>query len=253
MRAALKVAALALMLPLVVAGQALAESAVVPNANANHNGTGNVNGPFGNSGESTGFTFQYEIGASQLSGIAVGSLISGIGFRLYSDSGTITQALDFPEFNVDVGKSTSSPANLSSNFAANEAAGTVLARSGDLSIAANTWIGNQRLNPFLTISFTTPYIYTGGDLLITISDLLNASNGNAFVPLDAVLPSNKYGNVGNTDYNDTTGFANFFYEPVMQLDFSAPVPEPASWAVMIAGLGLVGALRQRRAHKKTAA
>jgi hypothetical protein len=169
MRAPLVLASLALMLPLVAAGQANASTAVVPNANATRNGTGNVNGPFGDGGEATGFTFQYDVAASQLSGIAIGSSINGIGFRLYSRSGTISEALDFPSFNVQIGQSANTIPNLSSTFAANEAAGTVLARSGDLSFAANTLIGNKSVNPFFTINFTTPYIYTGGDLLISIS------------------------------------------------------------------------------------
>ena len=43
--------------------------------------------------------------------------------------------------------------------------------------------------------------------------------------------------------------------PVLAVDFSpaAPVPEPESIAMMLAGLGVLGAVSRRRAAKKKAA
>jgi hypothetical protein len=40
------------------------------------------------------------------------------------------------------------------------------------------------------------------------------------------------------------GYATAFMDPIVS--FSAGVPEPASWAMMIAGFGLVGAAARRR-------
>lgn len=231
---------------MMLAGQAGATTVIVPNNRATTTSTNNSNSPFGNN-SSTGFVLQIDYAAAQLLTVPTGALIDAIGFRLYSNSGTLTQTLDYPTFNIQIGQATSSIANLSRRFATNEGSDTITARSGALSIAANTFIGNKRVNPFYMINFNTPYAYQGGDLLITIQDTLAANAQSTFVSLDAVTPSASIGDVGATSYGAATGTANFFYAPVTELDFVvAAVPEPASWTVLMAGFGLVYGLRFRR-------
>nr|WP_295661171.1 PEPxxWA-CTERM sorting domain-containing protein [Polymorphobacter sp.] len=137
---------------------------------------------------------------------------------------------------------------MSRTFDSNLGGDTITARSGAMSIAAGTFIGDQKYNPFYTISFTTPYAYQGGNLLVTIRDTLADDTVGAFIPLDAVWPSATLGGVGiSGSASATKGFANFFYVPVTQLTFATTaVPEPASWILMIAGFGLVGSAVRRR-------
>ncbi|WP_255602013.1 PEPxxWA-CTERM sorting domain-containing protein [Polymorphobacter megasporae] len=239
-------AGLALAIPS-IASPVEAGTVIVPGENAALESEHNANSPFGNT-SSSGFVTQIAYGASQLSSVAVGTMITGIGFRMYSEYESNDQDLNYTSFDIQVGTSSNTIAGLSRTFDNNLGGDTITARSGALSIAAGTFIGDQTYNPFYTISFTTPYAYQGGDLLITIRDTLADDTVGAFVPLDAVSHSATLGSVGTTgSATAIKGFANFFYIPVTQLTFvSTAVPEPASWLLMIVGFGLVGsALRQR--------
>ncbi len=224
-----------------------ATTLIVPGANATLESEQNVNSPFGNS-NTNGFVVQLDYAASLFSSIASGTMITGIGFRLYSEDGTPAQDLHYTSFNVQIGASAKAPSGLSKTFASNLGADTVMARSGALTIAAGTFVGDQLVNPFYTINFTTPYAYQGSDLLITIRDTLADDTVGQFVPLDAVAHSASLGSVGTGGAASTKGAANFFYIPVTQLTFaSTAVPEPASWVLMIGGFGLVGGTMRRRA------
>jgi hypothetical protein len=237
-------AVLAFILPLSFPERASA-SLTVPGAYTNSAGTSNANTPFGAAG-ATGFTLQLDFAASQLTTMAVGSLINGIGFRLYPFYGTINQILNYSEFDIQIGTSTNSIASLSTVYAGNEGADTILARSGALSIPAKSFVGTKRVNPFYTINFTTPYAYKGGDLLVTITDTVAADTIGTIVPLDAILPNASIGDVSG-GAGTTHGAANFSYAPITQLSYTAVrVTEPATSSILIVGAGLTFAIRRRR-------
>lgn len=70
---------------------------------------------------------------------------------------------------------------------------------------------------------------------------------NVIASMDALAPS---GNPGSTAWNydlDITGNANAFGGNALRMDaVITAIPEPASWALMIGGFGMAGAILRRR-------
>lgn len=144
-----------------------ADDVVVPNALAGSEGAAGLS-----SSLSTGpRTVQWIIARSQLASVPVGSVITGISYRL---DGTAT---NWPsvntvagQYDIAIGSSLYPPASASTSFAANAAPDTITARSGPLTVNAGSFAGTGfPPNPFgLYIPFTNRYVYTGGDLCITL-------------------------------------------------------------------------------------
>ena len=191
------------------------------------------------------FTRQYLFAASQFSTIAPGSTIRSIGFRLDAATATVATPLNFSNFDISLGTSTRAVGGLGNVFADNVASQTIV-RSGALSIAGNSFVGGQILNPFYTINFTTPYVYGGGDLLLGLIGDGQIAN----FALDAVSVGGVTDSVSNPEVAfATTGFANLANVPVVEFGFQAAggVPEPSMWFMMIGGFGLAGISMRRRA------
>ena len=241
-----------------VAAPAMAETAVVPGAYAEADAPLAQFAIFGNLSNNP-FTYQYVISATELAGIPVGATISSIGFR---QSGTPflapAGAATFSRYDLQIGRSANPLTGLSQNFNANRGTDTVLALTGPLTIPANLLIDlpGEGPNPFYDLSFTTPYTYTGGDLAVTIRAVPNA--GSPGIAVDAVAPNATSINTVGLAFSDTaaTGEIGIVNAPVTRFGFdvAAAVPEPASWAMMIGGFGLVGgALRRRQQREAVAA
>jgi len=229
-----------IMLGLVVLGlvdaDARADVYVVPPANANTGGTG---GTF--TLTQTDYTGQQVYGASLLSGLPVGAVIDGFRLRLSPGQSTETSATSSSHFDISIGPSAFHPGSLSTSTAGNEGPGTVLARSGPITFPANSFVGGANPNPFgPLISFTTPYTYTGGDLLLTFS---NTAFSTAMVfDAQAGLFSTAEGRQNLGVYNSSTvpqdvdGFAL-----IVQFDYTlASVPEPSS--LTLSGLSVLAGL-----------
>ena len=241
---------------------------VTPNSNTSSPGTNNANSPFGAAGTSTMYVMQVQYAASLFSNVTVGSKITQIGFRLAPGSTTNSKALSYTNFGVQIGSAAKAIGSLAKSFSANMGADTITARTGALSFAKNALkvdaCTTSRCKPkvltnsFFMIDLTNPYTYNGGDLVITLSSTLAASTVGQIVTLDAVDPyliNTVSTNANNTSSGTmpTSGLAvNFFFAPIMQFAFEAPaaaatVPEPASWAMMLGGFGLLGtAMRGQR-------
>ncbi len=133
-------------------------------------------GFFGNTiplGASTG-TYQALYMPSQLVGLPIGGKITSLQMRLYNDatapwptsSGTITN------YRISLGSSNLTADTLSTTFA-NNITNPVLVRSGSFSLDANAYPGGaatgttpEAWGPVIT--FSTPYTYTGGPLVIEV-------------------------------------------------------------------------------------
>jgi hypothetical protein len=201
---------------------------------------------FGNGGN-LGYVFQAGYAASQFSSIPLGTKITSIGYRLASGEGTLTSEIDYSQFNIQIGKAAEPIGSLSATFAANLGTDTVLARSGPLDIAAGTFIGGGTVNPFYQIPFSTPYTYTGGDLVITIRDTASVEYN---FDVDGVAVGSGITDTNaayGTDSSATNGQSQFYNAPVIELTYGA-VPEPASMGIAaVAATAALLRIRRRAA------
>jgi hypothetical protein len=139
--------------------------------------------------------FQIGISASELTGIPIGSIIDGMAWR---PSGTQTGPAwpttdtTFPSYTIEIAPAARSPENFSRTFAENIGPGAVTVQDGPLMVPADAYhervVGTRgRFAPL--IRFQTPFVYTGGDLVITVRHqglgaLLLTTAVDAFIRLD---------------------------------------------------------------------
>jgi hypothetical protein len=210
---------------------------VAPNANASANGNSvqffilDTNSPI---------TFQWDVAASQLTSL-VGLNITALGFRLPGGSSTIGSAINFASFNLQLSGSLNPLGSLSSTPASNVAANAVTVYNAPLTIPANSLIGGAGPNPFYLIDFTTPFLYTGGDLLMTLQ-----RTGEAPFSVDANTVDSRGDTVGCTS---GTCQAQFFNYPITEFRATSAVPETSS--VLLMATVALGCLALRRKLRST--
>ncbi len=196
---------------------------------------------------STQQTFQQVFSSSLLSSLSIGELIPGIGFRVEANESALP-AQTISEFDISLGQSVNSPGNLSATFADNRGANFTTVRSGPLTINANDFPSGGSPNNFGWISFSTPYQYEGGNLLVEISyeGFSFGRDADAAYPYDSSLAETSFG----SDYDSTTADEGLYNEAIVT-GFStksnlAPVPEPAASILFGAGALLFVFRRVRR-------
>jgi hypothetical protein len=195
---------------------------------------------------STQQRYQQVFSASLLSSLNIGELITGIGFRVEANESALP-AQTISEFDVSLGQSANAPGNLSATFAANHGADFTTVRSGPLTINANDFPGGTSLNNLGWISFSTPYQYAGGDLLVEVSyeGFSSGRNADAAYPYDSSLAETSF----CSDYNSTTADEGLYNEAIVT-GFTTtsniePVPEPSA-AIMFGAGALLFVLRRKR-------
>jgi hypothetical protein len=215
----------------VLLASAQAGSVVIPNANASANGSSEQFIPFGENG--TTFEFQWAINASQL-GTMSGNLVTGIGFRLAAGQSSVGASM-MNTFDLQLSSSNNPIGALSTTYANNIGANVVTVYNSSLSLPGLT--GGAGPNPFFLINFTTPYLYAGGDLLVTL-----ISSSNSSFAVDANHVDSLVDTVGNPQ--GPTGLAEFYNYPITEFQFTSAAPEPASVGLLIAGLASLGVIRR---------
>lgn len=187
--------------------------------------------------QSTARTYQGQVASSQLAGLNVGDLITGMTFRYTSTNTSGSLAASWNNFDIKLAQATNSVANMVSTFASNMVNPTQV-RSGALSLPAGAYPGGAtglNANPFgYVINFSNPYVYQGGDLVWQINH--DAMTFGSTINLDAVNTSNIGAGYGTlfrafqaTTDTATTGSATNF--AVTQFITSVPVsaaPEPGT-------------------------
>lgn len=226
--------------------QSHAQFVVAPNGNAATEGSALISGPL----QIGGITYQFVFASSQFSAFSSGTSLTSIGFRLNAGQITVSTPLTFANYQITLSQPAQPFPTLNSVFASNIGAGSVLVRNGALTIPANALVGGAGPNPFYDIAFNTPYVYTGGDLLVTLS---HTGNGTANPLTDGGSLSD--GNSNTVLFNSfgaTTGTADIFTYPIAR--FGTLVPEPGPLAFLV-GMGASGAgffVRRRRSARKSA-
>ena len=227
---------------LAMAGVSRGGTIVVPNANTATEGASYLDGPF----QGAAISLQWQLAGSQFASVPVGSQLTAIGFRL--DGGDTNEPLTtetFTSWNLQLSASLNAIGSLSTTFANNIGAGDTSVYSGPLTILAGSLTGGAGPNPFFFVTFTTPYIYNGGDVLLTLNHV--ASNGPS-IRTDGVGVSAIGDTVLQNDFSAVTGVAEFYNLPVTAFQFTPTIvtPEPATWLSLAGGLIVLG-WRKRRA------
>ena len=160
-----------------------ASTTVIPNSYATVGGTGAFTGPF----STLARTYQWLINANQLTTM-VGNNIVSLAMRIPTSSAANWPTADvtFTNFDIYIGPGRA-PASRSLTFDSNFTGTKTLVRSGSLVITANSYTFGGTPNAFgPAITFTTPYLYSGGDLLVEMrhSGFVGTTRTN-----DAILTS----------------------------------------------------------------
>lgn len=228
---------------------------IVPNSFASTTGGGQSTVVF----QSTARTYLGQVASSQLGGLNVGDLITGMTFRMNTVYAASSAAASWNNFDIKLAQATNSIASMDTIFA-NNMVNAVQVRSGALSLAAGAYQGGAsapNANPFgYVINFSTPYTYQGGDLVWQITH--GAMTSGSTISIDAVVASNIGAGYGTlfrayAASNDTATSGSVTNFAVTQFMTSGPVsaaPEPGT--LVLSGLAAVcggGGVWWRRRRK----
>src|SRR5690554_102203 len=172
-----------LTLCLLSGGWSFGQTLVVPNGYENTNIGGTFIGPLANGARS----YQLLIHEDQLTDM-IDQNINGISFRSAGGASTTWPAnlTTYNDYDIYLSEGVA-PANKSLIFANNVVGTQTQVRSGSLAIEPDTYDVSSAVNFGPTITFTNPYTYTGGHLLLEIRH--SGSDGTS-KSVDAVLTSN---------------------------------------------------------------
>jgi hypothetical protein len=201
----------------------------------------------------TGRTYQMSIAAGQLIG-EVGQQITGMKWRLDGPATAAWPSVDtnFASFNVFVGPGLA-PGTTSATFASNFTAASTQVRSGALTILAGSFTSGFTPNTFgPALTFTTPYLYTGGNLTIELR-MTQQSGATTQSPFDGESSLGGPGNGWGVDFsarfaNDSTATTatvttgNFLVTNLI----TSGVPEPSSLALVGLSIAAVAVWKKRR-------
>jgi hypothetical protein len=211
---------------------AKADTVVAPNLDANMEGNNDSYGLFGLGAP---FEVQEQIAASQLTAL-VGQQITAIGYQLRNGQGN-QAASTITSFNLELSGAATPLGAMSTLYSSNIGSDAETVYNGSLSLPALTDNGFPfgAPNPFFMIQLSTPYTYTGGNLLLTA---ISSSNDAFAVDADEYI----YG-VADTVAgfaNNPYGRAEFFNYPVVEFQTAGSVPTPEPSSIGLLGIGVLG-------------
>ena len=197
----------------------------------------------------TAYTVQWVYSSSLLASVPAGAQITGMQYRRNGGGTTApSTTATFADYEIYISSSNFAPGSLTTNFANNEGTDRVQVRDGALSIPVNSYPGGSTPNDWgPVLSFSTPYTYTGNDLLITVRQSGNTGGGLAFV--DAVNGTSTVDFVSSSgSQTATTGARSSGIGVVAQFTYTiVPETNTATLAAFVLPLvGMVAAIRRRK-------
>lgn len=206
-----------------------ADTIIVPSQFANTEAGSSDNAPLGAAEQ----RFQQVFSSTLLTNLSVGDLINGLAFRVEGNQ-TALPAQTISTYDISLSQSPNAPGSLGLTFASNRGPDFQMVRSGPLSINAGDFPGGSSPNNLGWISFSAPYQYKGGDLLIEVAfhGFSLGRDADAAYPYTAGLAQTAFG----TGFSSTTADAGIYNEALVIGLSTVLVPEPR--AVLMVGLGL---------------
>jgi uncharacterized repeat protein (TIGR01451 family) len=202
-------------------------------------------------------TLQIAYSPAALTDLIPGMPITGMTFRVDGgDSSWPLSDATWADYTIKLSTSLNPPEALDATFANNIGPDVVTVYSGTLTIPANAFPGGATPNAFgQYITFATPYVYTGGNLLITLTHTGNNIGSAQYMDIDDSNLSLMNGQYA-TSYNATTADLTNQGGLIIQLDMmeepdlvitktesSDPVAvgEPLTYTLVVTNTGIVTA------------
>jgi hypothetical protein len=220
---------------------------VVPNTLANTDGN-SVFTLLLEGGAANSRTYQTIISASQLVGL-IDKDLSSLSWRVDAGGSNWPPAeRTIDSFEIRIGQGVA-PGAVNSTFANNFVGTPTLVRSGSLTFGVNDF-ATGAWGP--DIEFDNPFHYTGGNLTVEyrFTGLPNGSGLPRFDAVEAGDPGimNHYSSAWGYGWSDTALFHGHGGRVLVTQFSAAPVPEPATMAVL--GIGALALVRKRRKATK---
>jgi hypothetical protein len=192
-------------------------------------GTGNNCFPFGCGGPASA-NYQQVYNKTGFSGPIS---ITAVQFEYGQGTGTV----NLGNYTLSASTTTAAVDGLSSVFAANI--------GGDNTQVFNGTLASSYNGTLLTLTFSTPFAYdpSGGNLLLDFVISNPTNSGSVFFKSD----NGNAGGVYSRMQNFGSGTSGYGLQTTFIFGNAVPaVPEPATWAMMLAGFGIVGGAMRRR-------
>ncbi len=221
----------------VLCGTLVAQSIVVPNANANARGTSQLNSIVRNAGNPR--TYQYGVNASELAGIPVGSVITGVSlrFQVFTSNAAAWPPASITWTNYDIWVGSAIPTGTwGAGFFANFSVPPQQVRSGPMTLDAGVFTNVNppapAPNPWAEFYFDlqNPYLWLGGDLAFLFSHPGSLDPTTAQYPETVVSSAATYG-VGRSQSvypPGTASAATTFYVMRIHYGYGAGCPGAAA-------------------------
>lgn len=225
----------------ITTGALCAQSVVVPNANATTLGTGQLNSIVRNAANPR--SYQYGINASELAGVPIGSVITGISLRfmVFASNSASWPPSDIVWNNYDIFVGPAAPtATWGADPNLNFSAPPLQVRSGPMTLDAGALVNLNVAatpNPWseFYFNFQTPYLYLGGDLAMLFSHPGSTDAATAQYPETVASNATTYGvaRVQSIYPAGVASTATTFYVMRIHYGYGAGCPGSAGTPVLV--------------------
>ncbi|MAE63758.1 MAG: hypothetical protein CMJ18_05755 [Phycisphaeraceae bacterium] len=181
---------------------------------------------------------QVVFGESELTGLSMGDVITGLTFRIDDAANSSLGTRTFSNYQILLGQSLNVPGSLSTTFSDNWGADVGAVRNGPLFIGANDWTAGGSPNAFgPTIDFQLGYTYTGGPLLLEYAHngisggsgrRVDTEGSNTGLDAQTIVGSGFFAGIANLQNNLNSA-------PIVQFEFT-PRPTAFEWDGFIGDL-----------------